>query len=48
MGHAIGDAAKKTKNLAKSAVGGATAGFGASSFKKESKITFQEFIDKTP
>ena len=30
------------------AVGGATAGFGASSFKKESKITFQDFIDKTP
>ena len=48
IGDAIGGAAKKTKNIAKSAVGGATAGFGASSFKKESKITFQDFIDKTP
>ena len=48
IGNVVGGAAKKTKNIAKSAVGGATAGFGASSFRKESKITFQEFIDKTP
>ena len=46
--NAVGNVARKTKNLATSAVGGATAGFGASSFSKESKITFQQFIDKIP
>ena len=39
---------KKTAGVASKAVGGATSGFGASSFRKESKITFQQFIDKTP
>ena len=48
LGDAVGTVAKKTKNLATKAIGGATAGFGASSFRKESKITFQDFIDKTP
>ena len=48
LGDVVGSAAKKTKNLATKAIGGATAGFGSSSFKKESKISFQEFIDKIP
>ena len=47
-GEVAGKVIKKVKDTTKAAVGGATAGFGGSSFKKESKITFQEFIDKTP
>ena len=41
-----GKVVKKTANVAKKAVGGATAGFGASSFKKESKITFKDYLNK--
>ena len=47
-GEVAGKVMKKVKDTTKAAVSGATAGFGGSSFKKESKITFQEFIDKTP
>ena len=47
-GEVAGKVIKKVKDTTKAAVGGATAGFGGSSFKKESRITFQEFIDKTP
>ena len=47
-GEVAGKVLKKVKDTTKAAVGGATAGFGGSSFKKESKITFQQFIDKTP
>ena len=42
----VGSIAKKTARTAKAAVGGATAGFGASSFKKESKITFKDYLNK--
>ena len=41
-----GSAAKKVKKTVAGAVGGATAGFGASSFKKESKITFKDYLNK--
>ena len=47
-GEVAGKVIKKVKDTTKAAVGLATPGFGGSSFKKESKITFQEFIDKTP
>ena len=47
-GEVAGKVVKKVKNTAKSAVGGAASGFGSSSFRKESKITFQQFIDKIP
>ena len=47
-GEVTGKVVKKVKNTAKSAVGGAASGFGSSSFRKESKITFQQFIDKIP
>jgi hypothetical protein len=42
----VGGVAKKVKKTAASAIGGATAGFGASSFKKESKITFKDYLNK--
>ena len=41
-----GAAAKKVKKTVAGAVGCATAGFGASSFKKESKITFKDYLNK--
>ena len=41
-----GNVVKKTAGIAKKAVGGATAGFGASSFRKESKITFKDYLNK--
>ena len=43
-----GDAVKKTGEYAKKSISATSGAFGTSSFAKESKITFQQFIDKTP
>ena len=43
-----GEVADAARRKAKSAVSSTTSAFGTSSFSKESKITFQQFIDKTP
>ena len=43
-----GDVVKKAGSMAKSAISTSSGAFGTSSFNKESKITFKQFIDKTP
>ena len=43
-----GDTANYARKKVKSAVSSTSGAFGTSSFNKESKITFQQFIDKTP
>ena len=43
-----GEAAKKVGSLAKKGVSSVSSTYGTSSFSKESKITFQQFIDKIP
>ena len=43
-----GDAANYARKKTKSAVSATSGAFGTSSFSKESKITFQQFIDKIP
>ena len=43
-----GDAVKKTGEYAKKSISATSGAFGTSSFAKESKITFKQFIDKTP
>tara|TARA_B100001778_G_C18203013_1_gene456580 strand:- start:53 stop:598 length:546 start_codon:yes stop_codon:yes gene_type:complete len=46
--NAVGDVAKKAGSVAKKSTSAVSGAFGTSSFNKESKITFQQFIDKTP
>ena len=41
-----GKVVKKTASVAKKATGGAVGAFGTSSFKKESKITFKDYLNK--
>ena len=43
-----GDVAKKTASVAKKGISSVSSTYGTSSFSKESKITFQQFIDKIP
>ena len=40
--------ANKTGEYAKKSISATSGAFGTSSFNKESRITFQQFIDKTP
>ena len=42
------DVTNKAGEYAKKSISATSGAFGTSSFAKESKITFQEFIDKTP
>ena len=44
----VGTLAKKAGNVAKKSTSAVSGAFGTSSFSKESKITFKQFIDKTP
>ena len=46
--NAVGDVAKKAGSVAKKSTSAVSGAFGTSSFAKESKITFKQFIDKTP
>ena len=41
-----GKVVKKTASVAKKATGGVVGAFGTSSFRKESKITFKEYLNK--
>ena len=43
-----GKVVKKTASIAKKGISSVSSTYGTSSFSKESKITFQQFIDKTP
>ena len=43
-----GDVVKKVGSIAKRSTSAVSGAFGTSSFAKESKITFKQFIDKTP
>ena len=43
-----GDSSAQTASVAKKGVSSISSTYGTSSFNKESKITFQQFIDKTP
>jgi hypothetical protein len=43
-----GDVVKKTGSIVKKSTSAVSGAFGTSSFAKESKITFKQFIDKTP
>ena len=47
-GDVAGKVVKKTANVAKKGISSVSSTYGTSSFSKESKITFQQFIDKTP
>ena len=47
-GDVAGKVVKKTANVAKKGISSVSSTYGTSSFNKESKITFQQFIDKTP
>ena len=46
--NAVGDVAKKAGSVVKKGVSNVSSTYGTSSFNKESKITFKQFIDKTP
>ena len=43
-----GDVVRKAGSIAKRSTSAVSGAFGTSSFAKESKITFKQFIDKTP
>ena len=47
-GDAVKKTTKKTGEYAKKSISATSGAFGTSSFAKESKITFKQFIDKTP